>query len=265
MPQKIFQLIICLFSVGSGLLLAQSVIADTAPNKTAPTETLPKPFMAKYAGEEKVAVFTVNAALDLELSRVGDYLKYTSNSQLKWSFYDRKFYDCSIIKIDKDKKLWPVEYLHVDEGDPDNRIETKFDWDAKTVTTHRPDKDKPRSYDITWPTWDPMSLQIALMTIAPQQKKGATQKYASIEKGKLREYEVTFNGEVKTQTHLPDIQVVEVLTVRGDNTGGLWFAPNYGWVPAKIQIDEVTIDLQEHPTFTEQQTASSGDVPSCAR
>jgi len=87
MRQKKLTILACLFSAGSGLLLAHTVSADT----------LPKPFSAQYAGAEKVGPFTVNATLNLQLTRTGNYLKYTSNREIKWSFYNRKFYDCSVM------------------------------------------------------------------------------------------------------------------------------------------------------------------------
>jgi hypothetical protein len=199
---------------------------------------LPQPFTAKYQGNKRVLIFNVSATSEIQLSRSNKYIKYTSRSKISWSLFKRKFLDCSIIRID-DGLMYPLEYQHIDKSNDKFNVMVTFDWENKQATTIRGDKSNPIVVNISWPTWDPMSLQLAIITAAPNQAPGSNQALQVLEKGKLLQYNLDFIGEVETDTTLPGIKVFEVLSKKNNGGGTLWLAPDFHWTPVKIRIDDV--------------------------
>lgn len=231
---------------------------------------IPEPFTARYAGEKRIALIKARATLDLALERHGDYLKYTSHSEVRWSFYRREFYDCSILELHSDQQhgdqLRPLEYQHIDEGDSDNDVHTRFDWQQQRAITQRADETEPRINDIQWPAWDPMSFQVALMAIAPEQAPGSTQDHSMVERGKRRDYRVTFAGS-SADSESPGVYRVSSERLNSDKqvSNALWLAPDHHWVPQRIQIDDVAIDLQAAPVLTPVNNQPVTEPPTCER
>jgi hypothetical protein len=223
---------------------------------------LPQPFTAKYQGNKRVLIFNVSATSEIQLSHSNKYIKYTSRSKISWSLFKRKFLDCSIIRIN-DGLMYPLEYQHIDKSNDKSNVMVTFDWENKRATTIRGDKSNPIVVNISWPTWDPMSLQLAIITAAPNQAPGSNQALQVLEKGKLLQYNLDFIGEVETDTTLPGIKVFEVLSKKNNGGGTLWLAPDFHWTPVKIRIDDVYLNLQALPTFEQADTDDADEIPQC--
>jgi len=223
---------------------------------------LPEPFTAKYQGSKSVWLFNVSATLEIKLSRSNKYIKYTSHSEISWSIFKRKFLDCSIIRIN-DGLMYPLEYQHIDKSKDEFNVLMTFDWVNSRATTIKGNKPNPIVVDISWPTWDPMSLQLAIITAAPSQAPGSFQVHHVLEKGRLFKYNLSFIGEVETNITLPGIKVFEVLSEKNNGGGTLWLAPKFHWTPAKIQIDNVVFNLQAPPTFEQVDTGDADEIPQC--
>lgn len=223
---------------------------------------LPQPFTAKYQGSKRVLIFNVSATSEIQLSRSNKYIKYTSRSKISWSLFKRKFLDCSIIRIN-DGLMYPLEYQHIDKSNDEFNVMMKFDWEKRRATTTRGDKPNPIVVDIGWPTWDPMSLQLFIITAAPSQVAGSKQALQVLEKGKLFHYNLHFVGEVETDLTLPGVKVFEVLSEKNNGGGALWLAPDFHWTPVKIRIDDVYLNLQAQPTFEQVDMGNANEIPQC--
>ncbi|MEW5756087.1 MAG: DUF3108 domain-containing protein [Pseudomonadota bacterium] len=221
-----------------------------------------RPFIAHYEGKKKVLLFTVTANARVELTRTGQYLKYVMDSTVKWSVFKRKFYDCSLIRLDQ-HGMKPLEYLHVDESNKEFNVKSSFDWESNKAVTVLGSSAEPTTVDITWPTWDPMSFQVALMSAAPVQSIGKSDPYQVLERGKLKQHQVTFNGDRALDTRLGNMKVYEIISRKTKGGAALWLAPDYGWIPARITIDDVTIDLNAAPASKDRGEVTDNQVPHC--
>ncbi len=220
------------------------------------------PFIAQYEGKKKIFLFTATAKAQLELHRSGQYLKYDMRSTVTWSILKRKFYDCSIIRLDGDKML-PLEYLHIDDSNREFNVRSRFDWDNGKAETTLGDASSPKIVDLTWPTWDPMSFQLALLTLAPARAPGSSESHHVLERGTLKQHSVHFNGAVAITSKLGNLNAYEVITKKTKGGAALWLAPDLSWVPARITIEDVTIDLIAAPTIKNVAEDADGLAPQC--
>lgn len=230
---------------------------------------LPQPFTAHYVGSKRILLFDVSAEATVRLERFAQHIRYTSRSEIRWSFYRRQFYDCSIIAIEGGK-LYPRQYRHTDSGSDKYRVDTTFDWAAASARTVRGDSPEPRVVPLQWPTWDTLSVQVAIIDAAPRQLPGSESGAAVIERGKLARYTLRYNGEVATDSRLPGLRVVQVVSEKGgasdgenDSGSALWLAPEQHWVPVKIELDDVVLQLLELPDIEAVDEGSEEAVPQC--
>jgi hypothetical protein len=203
----------------------------------AAAQTDVQPFAAHYAGHKKVALFTATAQARIELQRSALYLRYTMHTNVRWAVLERRIRDCSVMRIDGGR-LWPLEYRHLDGSDAQNNVHTRFDWLQGKASTLRGTAASPQVQDIAWPTWDPMSFQVALMAAAPQRVAASVETHRVVERGGLKEHRVEFAGAML----LDSVPVHRIVSRKGEDEVLLWLLPQQGWQPQRLTIDEVTIE-----------------------
>lgn len=225
---------------------------------------VPPPFSGHYEGSTKIALLTATARAEIELKRSARYILYTMESTVTWAFLERRFRDCSVLRIDGDR-MWPLEYLHVDESSPKFDVHTRFDWLQNRATTRLGTAADTSSADIAWPTWDPMSFQVALIALAPQRQSGVTETHHVIERGASKRHQVSFAGVTALPGAPPGVQAHEIVS-RKDDKGrvALYLAPPPSWQPLRIDIDDITIRLAGSPAGGASQALAEEPVPVCA-
>lgn len=211
-------------------------------------------FAGQYEGQKKVAMLMATAKAQVELRRSARFIVYTMNSTVNWAMLERKFRDCSVIRVDGDKLL-PLEYVHIDESDAKHNVRTRFDWKEKKATTVLGKSLEPVVTPIAWPAWDPMSFQVALISQAQKRAAGDSEKHQVVERGVAKEYQVSFSGVAPLLAKGQRVQAHEVIGRKA--SGGqvalhLW--PEQSWRPLKIAIDDVVVELAN--------TAAAGAVVS---
>jgi hypothetical protein len=216
------------------------------------------PFAALYEGRKTVALFPATAQARLALLRSGPYYRYTMDTTLRWTLMERRFHECSVLRIDGGR-LWPVEYRHVDAGDAELNLHTRFDWTRGQASTLRGTQAVRQSVDIAWPTWDPMSFQVALMAAAPLRPAASVEPHQVVERGRLRAHSVEFTGTlagVQPPLH-------RIASRKGDDELLLWLLPQQGWQPQRMVIDGVTIERSGTAAPLPALALEAGQAPSC--
>ena len=218
-----------------------------------------QPFSGRYRGQQKIALITATATADIALRRSPRFVVYTMDSTITWAFIERRFHDCAVLRIEGDR-LMPIEYVHRDEARPDLDIHTRFDWPGGTANTQLGRAPDPRTVDLSGPTWDPMSFQVALMALAPLRRPGDKERHRVIERGSLKEHEVTFAGPVEAEGGAQ--RVHEILSRKEKGLIALRLLPDQAWRPGRVTIDEVTIELLPTPVPS-PAPLPNGSAPSC--
>jgi hypothetical protein len=209
------------------------------------------PFSGRYQGQARVLGIKVTASAQLQLRRSSKYLLYTMDSTVKAPLYERRFRECSVIAVEGDRMV-PREYRHTDVSNPGANVRTVFDWPGnKASTVVGPAA--ATTQDIAWPTWDPMSYQVALMALAPKRKAGQSERQLVIERGRIREHNVRFSGAVTAPGVPAGVAVHELL-----------LSPQMSWQPLRIVIDEVAIDRDGAAAGPVPAALPEGVVPTCA-
>jgi len=220
-------------------LLAAALLAPSAP--VAGLE-LPKPFSATYLGRPYM-VGKLEAVITLE--RVGDHLKYTMRSQASAPFYRNEFYECSVMAVRGDR-IYPLEYKHTDKNNAAKNLTGRFDWNTHTATVTRADGTETRITGLVWPVWDPLSLQVGIMTDLLNGKFGTEKVYRLLDR----------NGVRGRRLRMVDAEQIEAAialkAVKVEHTNGkperLWFASDYGYMPVRIELKGVRVKLASDPT-----------------
>jgi hypothetical protein len=221
-----------------------------------------QPFSARYEGKKTVALLPATAKADVALRRSAQYVVYTMRSTVKWAVVERKFRDCSVMRIDGERLL-PLEYEHIDESQPEHNVRTRFDWQTKQATTQTGAAPKPVLAEITWPTWDPMSFQVALMALAQQRRPGESETHRVIERGTARTYQVRFAGAVPVVGARQSVQAHEVVATKEKGQVRLYLLPQNNWRPLRIAIDDVTIELVGSGRAEPPAALVEGQQPQC--
>lgn len=223
----------------------------------------PWPFSAQYQGKKSIALIPATAKADIALRRSAQYVVYTMRSTVKWALLERKFRDCSVMRIDGDKLL-PLEYEHIDEAQPEHNVRTRFDWKDNKASTLLGAAPKPVLAEIAWPSWDPMSFQVALLTLAAQRRPGDSETHRVIERGVAKAYEVRFAGAVAVPDTRQPVQAHEIVARKTSGQIQLYLLPQSQWRPYRIAIDDVTIDLAAGSRAEAPAGLAEGAVPQCS-
>ncbi len=220
----------------------------------------PTAFAADFEGLKTLALVEARAVALARLQRSPTHAIYTLEATVRWAFLTRGFDDCSVVRFDGERMV-PLEYVHGDHGEPGNDFRTEFDWSAGRAVT-RLGNGETRSVDITWPTWDPMSFQLALMMRAASSsvQAGDIETHAVVERGAHKLHRVVFHGTGASQVGGPP-----VFAIRSEKAGGgvvtLLLDPARHYQPMRIGIEGVNLD------FTAARPApeplADGEVPRC--
>jgi hypothetical protein len=217
-------------------MLALSTVAAAGPADV-------KPFSALYSGTKLIAMLPATARARLDLHRNGAWLRYTMRTSVSWTLIERRFLDCSVMRIEGDRLL-PVEFRHIDESEARRNVTVRYDWGRQLahIDLGAPNaKPSTETVPIEWPTWDAMSLQVALMAAAPQIRAGARDTIRVIGRGGVRSNEVEFIGP-DARVADPDGPPFRIVSRRGDRETQVWLLPRQGWQLVHLTIDGVTIE-----------------------
>jgi len=219
-----------------------------------------RPFSGRYEGRQTLLLLTATAKADIELRRSSRFIVYTMHTTVTWAFLERRFRDCSVIRIEGERLL-PTEYLHRDESDPEHDVHTRFDWTAGWAMTTFGRALEPKTVALEGPTWDPMSFQVALIALAPQRRPGDREHHRVIQRGSLKEYEVTFAGLIPP-TGAGGPPVYEIVGRENEGRVALRLLPEESWRPARVTIDDVSVELVAAPMVA-PASLPEDSVPSC--
>lgn len=204
-----------------------------------------KPFKATYVAEWK----GMTAATSIvELQRGGnDTYTYSSVNSARGLF--RMAFPDALTQVSTfrviDGRVVPQRFQGVDEKD--RAIDLAFDWDKKRVTG----KAKDRDVDLELPdgAQDAMSLQIAAVRNLASGKLAGTA--WMIDANKLKEYEMTLEGNARIATELGELDTVVYVSKRAgtDRLTRTWVAPVLGYLPVRAESVrgkkvEVTLKIQ---------------------
>lgn len=237
-------------------MLAASLLMAAAPVTAL---EIPKPFSATYLGRP-YAVGKLEAVITLE--RVGHHLKYTMRSKASALFYRNEFYECSVMAVRKER-IYPLEYKHTDNENPAKNVTGRFDWNTNTATVARADGKETRITGLVWPVWDPLSLQVGIMTDLLNGKFGTEQVYRLLDRNGVgtRRLRVTGAEEIATVSAALEATTVERADGKPER---LWFAKEHGYLPVRIEIKNVSIELVSDPARAARASAApSESMPRC--
>lgn len=236
-------------------MLAAAMLLVSAP---AAAQELPQPFSATYVGRP-YGFGKLETVITLE--RIGPYLKYTMRSNASAPFYRNAFYECSLMQL-RGERIYPLEYKHTDNNNPDKNLTGRFDWNTGTATIRRAEDDETRVTGLAWPVWDPLSLQIGIMTDLINGKFGTEKVYRLLDRRGITDRIFRNDGEERVATNAASLRAVRI--VRADRAGErLWFASDYRYVPAMIELKRVAVGLVSHPTEVTRSPSRDTARPAC--
>lgn len=221
-----------------------------------------QPFSGDYAGSRRIALFTATAQARIELRRSTQYILYTMHSTVRWAFLKRQFYDCSVLRIEEDRMV-PVEYVHADASDPALDVLTRFDWSERKATTQLGAGPNAAALELDWPTWDPMSFQVALIWLSQQRRPGETELHRVVERGVLKNHQVHFSGTVPMLRAGREVQAQEIVSHKDQGQVVLYLLPQPPWRPLRVSFEEVTMDLDGTSAMVVPEPLPEGLVPQC--
>ncbi len=220
-------------------------------------------FVGYYEGSKAIALIPATAKARIELKRSDEFIVYTMQTTVTWTLIERKFRDCSVIRIDG-QRLLPLEFVHADESDPTHDVHTRFDWQQNKATTVLGNSAQAKVAQIAWPVWDPMSFQVALMALAQQRAAGESEKQRVVERGVAKEYRVSFVGAVPVEAPGRSVQAYEIISRKAKGQVALYLLPEQSWQPVRITVDDVTIDrIGGAAESKPSANLVAGQVPQC--
>jgi hypothetical protein len=245
MGKLIFLLLILYLSLSTGILSAGSY---------------PVPFSSTYQGG-KYLIFSAESIISLE--RYNDYYKYSMTTEGSVLFYTRRIYDCSVMRIDDDN-IYPVEHKHHDEGDKKYSSHTIFNWDTRQASTAFGDGRNKSTTLETFPTWDPMSIHIKVMLDLIKDQFTTINTYKLIENASLSDQSIKYAGEELVVSPHYSLQGHKVESVTGD-ANKLWYSSDYHYLPIKMEISGVTVELVSEPSTSRQPAKQVVEnfIPKC--
>jgi hypothetical protein len=222
----------------------------------------PQPFSAQYEGQKTIALLPATARATITLRRNAQFILYTMQTTITWTVLERRFLDCSVIRIDGERLL-PLEYRHVDESDGELNVQTRFDWQQMQATTRLGTHADAKTATITWPAWDPMSFQVALMALAPKRAAGDSETHHVIERGVSKEHRVTFAGAAPLLVRGRSVQAQEIVSRKQKGQVLLYLTPQPSSQLLRVAIDDVTIDLVGNSATPPPASVPPGETPTC--
>jgi Protein of unknown function (DUF3108) len=224
-----------------------------------------QPFSGQYEGRKTIALIPATAKATIELTRSTQFIHYTMQTTITWAFVERRFRDCSVIRIDGEQTLRPLEYVHIDESSPQFNVRTRFDWSHKQARTLIGASTEAVIAELTGPTWDPMSFQVALIALARQRTAGDSETHRVVERGASKEHRVSFHGLVPLPAGGPTAQAHQIVSRKSKGEVVLYVSPPSPLQPPRplrITIDDVTIDWIASAAASPPSLAE-GPVPRC--
>lgn len=219
--------------------------------------TLPAPFEAEYEGSK----FPLTAKAKISLSRAGDYYRYTLRGSVHAAMYKwTEVYDCSVVQL-RGKELYPLEYAHRDKRTPRRDLQARFDWQRRSVQIASGNGAEQQLDDLPHIAWDLMSIQVQLRADVAGAAPGASFDYAVVEKDKVTHHRATIEGIETVETNKDGLQAVKVRAQGPKGVNFFWFAKDYAWLPIRIDLGGVTLQLVSPP---EQAARPASDPPSAA-
>lgn len=229
------------------------VVAMASVSVPAGALELPKPFSASYVGRP-YGVGKLETVITLE--RIGAYFKYTMRSNISAPFYRNEFYECSLMQL-RGERIYPLEYKHTDKNNPEKNLSGRFDWGARTATLKRSD-DETRITGLVWPVWDPLSLQVGIMTDLINGKFGSEKTYRLLDRRGITDRSFRNDGE----DSVASLHAVRI--VRADRPGErLWFASEHRYLPAMIEIKRIDVELVSDPRQAVRPPSPETQSPAC--
>lgn len=220
---------------------------------------LPQPFSASYVGRP-YAVGKLETVITLE--RSSERLRYTMRSKASAPFYRNEFYECSLMRL-RGGRIFPLEYKHTDKNNPDKNLSGRFDWNTNTATVTRADGDAAHITGLVWPVWDPLSLHVGIMTDLRNGKFDTEKVYRLLDRKGITERRLRNVGDeaVEIQTNTVKAVAVERL---GGKSEQLWFASEHGYMPVRIELKGVRVELISDPTnVVNRDVVPDRQIPGC--
>lgn len=229
------------------------VFGFCAVNGSAAALTLPAPFEAEYQGSK----FPFTAKAKISLSRAGDYYQYALRgsvhaAMVKWT----EIYDCSVLQL-RDNELYPLEYVHRDKRNPRRDVEARFDWPRRSVRVTGGDGAEQQLTDLPPVAWDLMSIQVRLRADVPGAAPGTAFDYPVVERDKVTHHRATVEGVEPLAAGDARLQAVKVRAEGPKGVTFFWFANDFAWLPVRIDLNGVTLELVSPP----QQAARPAAAP----
>ena len=232
------------------------IIAVLTLSATAVAAGIPQPFSATYSGRP-YSVGKLDAVITLE--RIGHHLRYTMRSTASAPFYRNAFYECSVMAV-RGGRLYPLEYKHTDEKNPAKNLTGRFDWRTHTATVARADGKQTRLTGLTWPVWDPLSLQVGIMTERVNGKSGAEAVYRLLDRHRVGERRFRVAGEETIATASGTFKTIKVERTDGKSER-FWFAKEHGYIPVRIEIKDHSVELVSNPAHAARKHAPADSTP----
>lgn len=226
-----------------------------------PAEELPTPFEADYEGSK----FPFSAKAKITLERIGDYYRYTMRGSVRAAFFKwTEVYDCSVLQV-QGAKFYPVESMHRDSRDHRRSVHTRFDWPRRSLRVTRGDGAVEVIGELPPVAWDLMSIQVRLRADISGAKRGAELKYDVIEKGQIRNRRLKVDGIDEIQSEQFVLHVMKAEIEEDKHRHEFWFAKNYSWLPVRVSIGGVTLDLASPPADASRAAIPAADSPPSCR
>lgn len=238
------------------VVLTVALLAVSAP---VAAKDIPRPFSATYIGRPYV-VGKLETVITLE--RIGGHLKYTMLSKASAPFYRNEFYECSVMAV-RGERLYPLEYKHTDTKDAAKNVSVRFDWDANAASVTRADGQPTRITGLVWPVWDPLSLQVGIMTDIINEKFGTEKMYRLLERGTVNDRRLRRVVEDGADTDTASRKTVRVERADG-GAPRLWFAREHGYIPVTIEFKNIRVELASELSRVSRDAAvPNGEIPHC--
>lgn len=194
---------------------------------------LPADFSADYSGHGRALLFIrKKAKASIILSTQAGKIKYEQSTRI--SGY--RWYECTSVAM-RDGKMFPMEFVHVDQSRGEKNIHSVFDQQTRSVhTVIGEGTPKELSKAFTLPVWDPLSVQLELMRELAQARK-ENYRYTVVSKGKPKEYVFNVVGFEKVETQAGQYDAWKVQRVSRKNELTFWFAPALDYIPVKMMVE----------------------------
>lgn len=233
------------------------VLALLPPASGALAQAWPAPFEAEYTGSK----FPFGARATIRLARLGDYYRYSMRGSVHMAFFRvTETYDCSVLQV-RDGELYPSEYVHRDSRDSRRDLHTRFDWSSRTARTTRGDGAVVEVDGLPHVAWDAMSIQMRLRADAPAGEGGGERDYAVVEKGVLTRHRAKRAGAETIEVAGIPMNAAKMVVESRKRVNQFWFAPDYAWLPVRLLVSGVTLELTSSPEQAARPAGPAAETP----